>query len=291
MRGKNTGVIAVRGLDTDIITGLEQAASRHDRTREGEARAAIRAWVQPELSAVEHTLREQGERLTYALRQVQQIPEAARMTPSRVAELIGEEKPSEVVSAFHGENELSFRQLEEIADLFGTSPQWMKHGTGSPFPTQGMMEIGCVDDLFQSERNVSRLHLIRTSDETGNLYVVREFNDSLNAELYSTRYHISEEVGSGGFGDLCRLFPIFKTLFRERSASFCSYLVNPMYVHDDEYRGMIHPLVLKDMARRVPWVDDIWDNKSQTRNNEHWPGMIRLREQVLSSIDINKPNE
>ena len=73
-------------------------------------------------------------RLHLLLSQVNAARRPIPMTPSKVAELIGDADAGEVEEAFAGRGGLSFSKLEAIAGIWGVSGDWLKHGTGRMFP-------------------------------------------------------------------------------------------------------------------------------------------------------------
>lgn len=300
-KGDKPTPMTIRGVPRDIMESLEASATRNDRTREAEARVALKAWVSPESTPLDHATQYRmavATRLQYALDQVKaNVMGFSELSPSVLAELAGETSASQVVAGFHGETDLPFSMVERLSDLLGVAPKWVKHGNGAPYPmplmrlTRSVKEG--VDELLGTEP-LRMLHLLRADDESGALYVIREHKDSARCDMFHTPYHISEQIGAGGEGDLCSLFQVFEHLYKRYTRHFArineeenidcvikSYLVRSSVMLNREIAGQVHPLALVKRASEAPWWEDIWDND---QSREYWPGMLDLRQRIKSAI-------
>lgn len=296
--------MTIRGVSREVIEALEASALRNNRTREGEARAALQAWAQPEARKIEHATKyclDVSQRLQHALDQVKRhVIRHSELTPSHLAEQIGEPSASQVIAGFHGERELPFAVLEKLAVALGVSSEWIKHGTSTPYASSLLRLEGSVDesvDMLLGSTPLDTLHLLRTSDATGGLYVIRKHKGSPLCDVFYTPYHVSESIGAGGEADLCMLFQVLEQLYKRYTRKLpssdeeridCvikSYLVEPKVLTSRETFEQVHPLALVKEAKEAPWWEDVWDN---SQNHEHWPGMLDLRRRIQSAIASKK---
>ena len=125
------------------------------------------------------------------------------LPPSKVAELIGEQNAKTLEDAFAGRGELSFSQIDSIANLWGARPDWLKHGAGALFPvSRGRgFTVEAADQFIKSK--AQRLLFVRSMSDAGELAVIIEREDDIY-ELIDTGIHLSLSVGSQGAGENAR---------------------------------------------------------------------------------------
>lgn len=295
--------ISVRNIPNQIFQALEALAERHDRSTEAEVRQAIRAWVNPLLVGEARNARRQAVagRLNRMLQQVNSDRPGAKLLPSHIAEEIGEERAEEVEAWFLGETEPSFPQLVAIARLLGVDSDWLKHGDKALYPPhhQRLSEnpLEAVRWLLQwdtepngEKSKLEALHLIRTNDQTGSLYLVKESNRG-HFVVYETGIHVSEEIGSGGEAMLAALFVTLELLYKRystfgESAMVLGYLLPP----DDVAQltsGNTNPGAVLREGTRSTWWEDIWDNKMASKHS-YWSGWYSLHERIGRVIATRK---
>lgn len=73
------------------------------------------------------------------------------LTPSLVAEMIGEPRMDAVEAAFAGDGSLTSLQLDAIAILCAAQPEWLKHGAGTMFTDSSLP--GDRQALINAARN------------------------------------------------------------------------------------------------------------------------------------------
>lgn len=294
------GKISIRNIPAAIWEGLENLASQHDRSTEAEARYALRSWVEPLLKNNERSARrnEVSARLRDLLDQVNKIYRGRPIKPSHIAEEINEDRAESVENWFTGEIEPSFKQLDAVADYLGGTKEWLKHGDGRTFPVRServpedpVEGVNWLLDLDQ-ERKVTFLHLIRDANETGTLAIVKQYGD-WHCKTFTTPYHISEEIGSGGESSLAHLSIILQMLYMHYTKKggnlvIKSYLL-PTEGFDLLCGGQLHPLsILRDGGVEAPWWEDFWDI-TQFRKQNYWVGWKSVCERIYRVIEL-RPN-
>ena len=148
-------------------------------------------------------------RLQTLLGQINSARNPAHVTPSKVAELIGEAQANSVEDAFAGKAGLTFSQIDAIARLWGARPDWLKHGTGAMFPVHRShgFTVGSAHQFHQSK--AERLLFLRSKSKDGQLLVIIEHGNGI-FETIDTGMHLSDQIGGGGeaadahFSNACR---------------------------------------------------------------------------------------
>lgn len=286
------GRVSIRSMPDDIITTLDSIAEQHHRSREGEIKAAIEAWIDqhtkidPASTAIEKQRSSVAERFAIVLTQLHQVTPYDRWTESVIAEASGELNSASIVAGVHGESDLSFEQMERISQVLGINPDWLKHGRGSIYLTEMKRLQGdlnaIVNELTAPDNDkLPALHLIREQSETGRLILVQEFVDSPAARLYTTPHHISHEIGAGGEGDLVEVFDLMRRLYNRKTNALVLGYLTPESEIQRFFQGELHPLKLVERSRRSIWWEDVWDQTSLERGGECWPGQHSLTTRIL----------
>ncbi|CAO1670430.1 hypothetical protein [Salinicola sp. NYA28a] len=284
--------LSIRSAPDDLPTRLDSLAESHHRSREGEMLHALVEYVDRnesvshQESAALHYQKTLSQRLTGALDQVKSLRGFSEWSAGMIAERNGENDPQAYIAGFAGEGSLSFHQLDAIAETIGVAPAWLKHGTGTPWPTtevrlQGDLDAK-LDQMLQGrhDRPLRALHLLRGDDATGALYLIKEFHDSPAVECFSTPHHVSEDIGAGGEGDLTEVFEWLRKLYSRTSApAIISYLM-PSGLREAWRNGTMHPLKAAERASRSTWWQDVWDPTSLDRG-ECWEGQHDLTRRIF----------
>lgn len=286
--------ISVRNIPQHIFNALEVLATKHDRSTEAEVRQAIQAWVEPTLIQEERNTRrrEVAERLKRALEQVNDYRHD-KMRPSHIAQGIGLERAEEVEDWFLGEREPTFRELSQIAELFGIGAPWLIHGDGKMFPVEGYRvpedPVAAVDWLTtwpDQADTLKTLHLIRSSDESGSLYIVKE-SEKKRFLMYHTPTHVSESIGAGGEAMLTHLFVTLELLYKRWTKGGAGYHVAGHQIRQDEIslvmKGNKNPGSFLDNNGVSMWWEDIWDRAMVDRNT-YWTGWRSLCDRIERAI-------
>lgn len=297
--------LSVRNIPKHIFAALEFLAIAHDRSTEAEARHAIRAWVEPSLVKNERNVRRTvvAERLGRAVEQINDRRYAHKQSPSHIAMAIGEPKAEEVEDWFLGLQEPTFKQLEAIAHHIGVQPKWLQHGDGRMFyveserlPSDPFEAVKWLLSWEVSEgepqATVSSIYFVREYSEVGALVVIKQSSLG-HYRVYTTPYHVSEHIGSGGEASLTHLFLTWEALYeRKGPAQHCSnfqvvgYLTKPEDFSLLCQGNTVPDRVLKD-SNVSTWWEDIWDEKMQSKH-EYWPGWNSLCRRITRCIE-NSP--
>lgn len=129
--------INVRKIAPDDMLILESLAQEHDRSLEGEVRAAISQWVAPYKLEQERATRrtELAKRLHFAHQSFLESHLDHGKKLSHLAEAIGEERAGPVEEWFDGTSTPSFSQLTTLAGYFGCDYTWLTFGDEQAVPS------------------------------------------------------------------------------------------------------------------------------------------------------------
>lgn len=287
------GKILIRNIPKFIWDKFTELARIHDRSLEGEARQAIRAWVEPALREADRQGRrvEVSARLRSALDNVNLLlGNRGRSKISHLAQAIGEEHAEHVEHWFSGEREPSFGQLEKIATYFGIEPGWLQHGDRHQFILQSDRipegpEEGRKWLLNGRFGEPAALYFVRADNARGDLVVVRRYDD-WRCDVIHPPYIVSTNTGAGGFASLVALFELWRDLYKfyttHGDIDVKSYLMSENGFQD-LCGGDVHPLLSLQAARQAAWWEDCWDG-DQYRKREYWPDWLTMCESVNSEI-------
>ncbi|MGC4244003.1 MAG: helix-turn-helix transcriptional regulator [Herbaspirillum sp.] len=294
------GRIAIRNIPQVVFEGLEKLSQRHDRSVEAEARYAIRSWVEPLMQREEQSARrmEVAVRLREILEQVNSVHPGKTIKPSHVAQVIGESHAEAVENWFSGKVEPSFVQLERIAHYLGCAPAWLQHGDGSMIPKdyvrlpeQAMDAIAWL--LDEGEKEIAtQVFFVRSVGQTGSLAIVKCY-DRMNCKIFSTPYHVSEEIGAGGESSLACLFVMWHLLYElygEGQRYGVRQTIKSFLMAESGFKALLegnqHPLILlKEQAEESTWWEDIWDVDHYPKRN-YWSGWKSLCDRIRGVIEF-----
>ncbi|MBB4200888.1 hypothetical protein CCR94_00975 [Rhodoblastus sphagnicola] len=110
-------------LPDGVRERIAELAKANNRSMNGEIVTVLERALRPSLSGRHHTL----------LDQVNSARLGPWITPSKIAELIGEKDAKAVEDAFAGKRVLEFSKIDAIANLWGARSDWLKHGFGAAF--------------------------------------------------------------------------------------------------------------------------------------------------------------
>lgn len=294
--------ISLRNIPQEVFNALESLALRHDRSTEAEARQAVRAWVEPFFVREERNTRsrEVAERLIRLMEQVNYDMRGTKLRPSHVAQRLGEPKAGDVEDWFLGEKESTFEQLARISTLFGVRAEWLQHGDGCIYPVAhhrlSESPVPAVDWLtawdtegHESGDKLKTLHLIRSTSDAGELYVVKESNQG-RYRIYYTPTHISEHIGAGGEAMLRALFVTLELLYK-RCTQTTKYAVKGHLLRPTDVstltNGNTNPSAVLLDGTDSMWWEDCWD-RSMVEKLEYWPGWHSLCDRVERVIALDK---
>ena len=269
--------LLIRLIPDAIYEALEKTALHSERSLEAQARYILSCSVDNEkqLTGGERYQREITARLNQALSEANEVITAINLVPARIAEQLGHHDAIESENWFTGNAVPSFTELDELSDIFG-----------------------CSDN---KGRKVSSIHIFRVN-ESGNILILREFENSITTDFFSTNLYLSdkEKIGQGGFHDLVDFLVILQSLYLKYINSNLlvkSYNIS-QYVLDSCYKsGEKHPITICSAGETSTWWEDIWheDMIAQSRNNESyfWDGDKPLIDSLHKELQKNnrlKPN-
>lgn len=292
--------IAVRSISDAVMKGLEALALRHDRSLEGEARFALRSWVEPLMQQAEQSTRrtEVSARLRELLQSVNGTSYRPFLKPSHIAEEIGEDHAEEVEKWFIGKTEPSFRQLDKVAEFLGGVPVWLRHGDRQPFsveqqriPEDLTKAIEWLLDVEGDTQKVDSLHLVRSEGEAGSFAVVKRYG-KWRCKTFLTPYHISEVIGAGGESSLAVLSVILRLLYKYYVRKGKPDLIIQSHIFNENAFnqlavGRVHPVTLLDSSGKVPWWEDFWDASMfrDERKGQYWVGWRSVCERIYDVVE------
>jgi plasmid stability protein len=294
-----TGKLTIRNLPARILDALSKLAEQRDRSTEAEARQALRAWVQPQIEGAERASRAVavGQRLQYLQSELARLRTSPKATPSRIAEALGWSHAEKVERWFAGEAEPSFAELTQIADLLGCQTDWLLHGEGEPYSA---IYTRIPEDAFagpewlltpSASGKKPRIYLIRCRSKAGEFAFVKSFSD-WNAQVFTTPYHVSDEIGAGGESSLAWLSLVLEGLYKRWTGIEGSEIQIGGYLVSKEsfsslLAGKRHPVSILQEEEKSHWWEDFWD-ENQFRNSEYWPGWKAITERIYRVVEARQ---
>lgn len=210
--------------------------------------------------------------------------------PVHIAKSIGEDYATLMEDWFLGRQEPSFSQLEKIADYFGSNPNWLLFGDGTPFLIEHSRVPESMDEGIEwfitsahKDRHITHVSFLREKSN-GGLMIIKRYG-RWGCEVFTTPYYLHTSIGNGGFSSLASLFVLWQKFYKVY-AKTSGLIVNSYLVNSTDftniYNGNHHPLkTLKKMSSSC-WWEDIWDKKMP---NSYWEGYLELRETVFEYIN------
>jgi plasmid stability protein len=287
----------VRNLSSEVFDALTALSVTHDRSLEAEARQAIRAWVEPQLSRDARSGRALavGQRLSHLLAEINRFTSGAPVPVSQIAEAMGLSHASAAQSWFAGEEEPSFTDLDRLVRVFGCDRDWLVHDRGAPFPSRYARipenPAKAVAWLLKPPADGGappRLSLVRSAAQAGSFALVKHYGEWY-AQTLRTPYHISDDAGGSGEATLAWLTLGLQALHRacldQSDGSIKSFIVGQAEF-DALLAGRQHPenVLSSREAEECPWWKDIWD-ESQFDRTDYWPGWANLVRRIKLVAD------
>lgn len=286
--------LTVRGIATDMMTWLQQVAEQERRSLDKQILYILERYRAQHAERSYATA--QGERLNAALAAITALPPFSTLNATVVAEKAQVADATAVLRAFSGEVALPFELGDRVASVLTVSPDWLKHGTGTPYPCAYWRldggEIGEVTARLASYRaDHGTVRFLRDDSPTGNLYILCTFDGSPRFELYHTPHHISEHVGGGGAAAIRRFFRILKDASHSQGKIyFTSHIIAAGQLRNviENESGMKHPLSLTWNRTDNHWADDVWDRAMLDNGIEHWPGQKAFSRRFIPEAEAEE---
>jgi len=220
----------------------------------------------------------------------------AKLTPSKIAEMLGETSASKFEEYFSGLKEPAFIELEKFSNFFGVRENWLKHGTLPKFnvesyrmslnPEEAVQELlNLNNDLKQKPVSI---YFLRNNSKAGELLIIKKYNDWC-FDILTTPFHISAEIGAGGRTMLKSFFVTLNILYKLYIHSTLPNAVNirGFIIEDKDFNdlseGLIHPLGILNKLNSSTWWEDIWD-ANMYKKNEYWDGFGYIANFIQNEI-------
>lgn len=300
-------VLMIRNLDPDLESKLKDMAAQAERSKEAEARMAIRQWVHGGQSS------KWQEEITSRIRTALDLaasPTRKRLqsdytiTPAKLAQGIGEDYVSPVEGWIEGSKEPSLSQIEKIARWCRVDVNWLMYGEGVPFraestripenPGEGALWLLAEDE--DRATTLKALRLLRVEGQRGEFLLMRHYENG-DVQVFTTPYvipgNLEKETGSGGRASLKNILLIFQILYSiyTKSDRVPGLIISSHIITGDIdsrlRQGWEHPLALMEGLRPAPWWEDIWD-KDQFSRTEYWPGWKAVCAELNADLDDDK---
>lgn len=227
-------------------------------------------------------------RLRNVLRCINQERPYMHLSPSLIAERIGETNATYLERVFDNNAEPTFDVLDRVANYLGIRPDWLKHGNGHPFPTESERHYGLGFANKIMSFSAESICLIRSKNENGNVAVAIQLDDIRYITL-TTTMHLSNNIGAGGMADLANFSNACRKLWKDIKTNVIS-----IQLDGDAFEqltvGDIYPKTAIRMGHNTAWFGEWWDLPMFTKNgtHEYWPGYSDLCRSVYTSVECNK---
>lgn len=222
------------------------------------------------------------------------------LTPSNIAELLGEESASKFVDYFAGIKEPSFKELDKFSSFFGVNEGWLKHGNLPKFNIEYFRmslnpEIAVIELLNLNDNSQSKptdIYFIRNKSKSGELLIVRKYS-KWSIDILITPMHISDVIGAGGYSMLKSFFVTLKILYELYISSSIKNTVNikSFIIENNKFNdireGVIHPLTILKDQNNSTWWEDIWD-ASMYKKNEYWDGFGKIAKYIQDGVNTDE---
>ena len=264
---------------------IMESAKANNRSMNSEIVAILEKAFLPSLSA----------RLRELLDQVNGARNPSVLTPSKVAELIGETDASDVENAFAGKGGLTFAKIESIARIWGARLDWLKHGGGAMFPVERGhgFTVEMAHNFLISK--AEKLSLLRSESKYGEIAAVIDNGDGA-FKVIQTGLNLSENIGSGGEADNAHFSNACLYLWQNCKNKFSGYLLE-----DESFtslvRGDVYPGVILNRAAHSTWADEWWNERQfdTSRPDEYWPGYktfcVRINRCIQKDKEFKRERE
>lgn len=289
--------ILIRLIPDHVYEAIEKEAATTERSIEGYIRYILSEHIQntKNTSSNESYQFETMKRLNLILQLANKVNAEKLFTPANIAEKLGHDNALIAENWFIGNSPPNFSELNNLSELFGCSSEWLKFGEGSPYPMSSTRNIDMLDIEqllmpYEEKSPVACLHIIRLSNQNGNVRILREFKDTLVTDFYDINLCLSNdiEIDSEKFHDLLKFMTLLKKIHQHYILNDC--LVNSYQISDSDFNhhyknGYSHPLhLISHCCQKLEWWKGIW-KKEVIKDRQHndyyfWEGDKNLIELI-----------
>lgn len=211
-----------------------------------------------------------------------------KLSPSLIAERIGEETAARTLKIFAGSEEPGFAFLERVAEFLGINSEWLKRGVGAPFSVTYERDYGDAFAKKLIKSSAKKITMVRSTSVAGEVAIVLQM-DSFRCEILETTLRLSEQIGGAGESDAARFSKTCEALWEARKSSVNSVMMTPDSFHR-LVSGNGHALSLIARSDHQSWFDDWWDPSMFMHRNDpdqYWKGYraFCVRIQNVCQID------
>lgn len=202
---------------------------------------------------------------------------------SRIAEMLGAERISDVSKYFDGQDEPPISFMREFSARFRINPEWLIHGEDGPFYCAEPVAFSPLDALpFLESALPDDIFMVRSKSVYGECVIVAKL-DEWKYVTVNGMWHVSSRVGGTGRSQLVDLYDFFLRLLDKKLP--CRGFVLEPDIFDQLIRGEIYPgSVLEGYNGNADWwisflhVDH---NSSRTMLYRQWHGQTFLDAQKI----------
>ncbi|MES2898665.1 MAG: helix-turn-helix transcriptional regulator [Pseudomonadota bacterium] len=136
-----------------------------------------------------------------------------RLTPSRLAEMLGFDRSSDIENILTGDREATLSFLRAFASLFSVNPEWLMHGEGDPFYLDDVFYFDALEALpLIVSSKPERVFFTRSESYEGACTITLQYGP-YNYRTLPNQWHVSGIVGATGTHQLVSLYKLMRIIY------------------------------------------------------------------------------
>jgi hypothetical protein len=180
-----------------------------------------------------------SRRLNYAMTLLNEGKQYNAISMSRMAEMLGAERISDVSKYFDGKEEPTIGFLREFAIRFGVNAEWLIHGENDAFYCAEPIAFDPLDALpFLEAWKPEEIFIVRSKSECGECLLIAKLGDWKYVTINGI-WHVSSCVGGTGRSQLVNLYDLFMQML-ERHLPCSGFIVEEATFYKIQ-NGEIYP--------------------------------------------------
>ncbi|MDX8123112.1 hypothetical protein SKZ59_15120 [Janthinobacterium sp. GMG2] len=196
------------------------------------------------------------------------------LSVSRVAEILGAERITDVSNFFGGLSEPPITFMRTFAERFGVNPEWLIHGEQEVFFCPEPVALSPLDALqFLESTSPEFIFIVGSQSEYGECTIVVGLDEWKYITINGV-WHVSSHVGASGLSQLVDLYDLFVRMLEMKMP--CRGLLIEPDVFDQLINGEIYPgsLLTRHIGHGDWWVAllDVDQNSSDAQFYGQWYG-------------------